>query len=47
LDAIRGTLRARFAASTLVDSARHVRELEAVYRDLWRAYCVNPAGADR
>jgi predicted O-linked N-acetylglucosamine transferase (SPINDLY family) len=47
LDAIRGTLRARFAASTLVDSARHVRELEAVYRDLWRAYCVNPSGADR
>lgn len=43
LDAIRGSLRARFAASTLLGSERHVRELEELYRRLWRGRCVNPS----
>jgi protein O-GlcNAc transferase len=40
LDEIRASMRARFAASTLLESPLHVRELEAVYRDLWRAYLI-------
>jgi hypothetical protein len=40
-------MRGRFAASTLLGSERHVRELEAVYRGLWRAWCLNPSGANR
>lgn len=47
LDAIRSTARARFRDSTMLGSAVHVRELEAVYRALWRSWCLNPAGADR
>jgi predicted O-linked N-acetylglucosamine transferase (SPINDLY family) len=47
LDAIRAAMRGRFAASTLLGSERHVRELEAVYRGLWRAWCLNPSGANR
>lgn len=47
LDAIRASMRARFMTSTLLGSERHVRELEAAYRDLWRRYCVSPSGADR
>jgi predicted O-linked N-acetylglucosamine transferase (SPINDLY family) len=47
LDSIRASMRARFAASTLLGSERHVRELEAVYRDLWRAWCLNPSAANR
>jgi protein O-GlcNAc transferase len=47
LDDIRASMRARFQASTLLESARHVRELETVYRDLWKAWCLNPSGADR
>lgn len=46
-DAIRASMRERFASSTLLGSERHVRELEAAYRDLWRAWCVSPSGADR
>lgn len=47
LDGIRATMRARFRDSTLLESARHVRELEDAYRALWRAYCLNPSGANR
>ena len=47
LDAIRASMRERFRASTLLGSERHVRELEAVYRDLWRRFCVSPSGANR
>ncbi len=39
LDAYRGGLRARFPASTLLESPQHVRELEAAYRALWREWC--------
>jgi protein O-GlcNAc transferase len=47
LDDIRASMRARFQASTLLESARHVRELETVYRDLWKAWCLTPSAADR
>lgn len=39
LDEIRRTLRDRFRASTLFESAAHIREVEAAYRRLWRDYC--------
>ncbi|MFM7344351.1 MAG: tetratricopeptide repeat protein [Tagaea sp.] len=47
LDAVRNSLRERFRASTLLGSERHVRELEAAYRLVWKAWCLSPSGADR
>jgi predicted O-linked N-acetylglucosamine transferase (SPINDLY family) len=39
LTRLRGGLRARFAASPLRDAAGLAREIEAVYRTLWRRWC--------
>ena len=43
LDDYRRNLRGRFAASTLLESPQHLRELEAVIRGLWREWCVSPS----
>ncbi len=43
LDGYRRDLRGRFAASTLLESPQHLRELEAVLRGLWREWCVSPS----
>lgn len=37
--AMRGTLRQRLRASPLMDEVRFARDVEAVYRELWRAWC--------
>jgi predicted O-linked N-acetylglucosamine transferase (SPINDLY family) len=37
--ALRGCLRRRLQASPLMDEARFARDVEAVYRELWRAWC--------
>ncbi len=39
LAAMRAGLRARMAASTLLDPVRFTRQLEAAYFDMWQAYC--------
>jgi predicted O-linked N-acetylglucosamine transferase (SPINDLY family) len=39
LAALRSTLRKRMEASPLTDSPRFARDIEAVYRDMWRAWC--------
>jgi protein O-GlcNAc transferase len=39
LAAIRKSLRERFQQSPLMDEKRFVRDLEAVYRDMWRRWC--------
>jgi len=39
LAALRAGLRARLGASVLFDGAAHTRDLEAAYRDAWRAWC--------
>nr|WP_320133454.1 tetratricopeptide repeat protein [uncultured Holophaga sp.] len=39
LSALRGGLRARMAASPLMDAPRFVRGLEGVYRTIWRRWC--------
>jgi protein O-GlcNAc transferase len=39
LSEMRGSLRARLAASPLMDGARFARHVEAVYRNVWRAWC--------
>lgn len=39
LAAIRRDLRARFAMSPTMDSARYARNLEAAYREMWRQWC--------
>ena len=36
---LRSTLRSRLAASPLMDSVGFVRDLEAAYRQIWRAWC--------
>lgn len=37
--ALRASLRARLRASPLMDEARFARDIEAAYRELWRAWC--------
>jgi protein O-GlcNAc transferase len=39
LDRLRTTLREEVAASRLCDAGRSVRNLERVYRALWRRWC--------
>lgn len=39
LATLRGGLRARVAASPLVDAARHTKELETAYRAMWAGWC--------
>ncbi len=42
LSALRAGLREHMAASPLCDAARYTRELEAVFRRLWRRWCDAP-----
>jgi predicted O-linked N-acetylglucosamine transferase (SPINDLY family) len=42
LGALRATLRARVAASPIVDARGFVTGLEAAYRGMWRAWCEDP-----
>lgn len=42
LGALRATLRARVAASPLIDAQEFVASLEAAYRGMWRAWCEDP-----
>jgi predicted O-linked N-acetylglucosamine transferase (SPINDLY family) len=44
LSAIRQTLRQRMANSSLCDGPTFTRDLEAVYRKLWRQWCADFAG---
>jgi predicted O-linked N-acetylglucosamine transferase (SPINDLY family) len=39
LSELRASLRARLAATPLLDHHGFTRELEAAFRDLWRAFC--------
>jgi predicted O-linked N-acetylglucosamine transferase (SPINDLY family) len=39
LSGLRQTLRARLQQSPLMDGARFARNLESIYRDVWRRYC--------
>jgi predicted O-linked N-acetylglucosamine transferase (SPINDLY family) len=39
LTALRGAQRARFVASALGDPAGFARDVEAAYREIWRAWC--------
>ena len=44
LSELRRTLRARLQQSPLMDSSRFARNLESVYRDVWRRFCAkNPS----
>ena len=42
LAALRSGLRERMRASPLTDARGYARALEAVYRDIWRAWCARP-----
>jgi len=39
LDALRSGLRGRMKASPLMDAPRFARDIETVYRDVWRKWC--------
>jgi protein O-GlcNAc transferase len=39
LSGMRGSLRARLAASPLMDGARFAVHVEAAYREVWRHWC--------
>ena len=39
---LRSTLRRRLQESPLMDEARFARDMESVYRDMWRAWCARP-----
>ncbi|MGA3065501.1 MAG: tetratricopeptide repeat protein [Tepidisphaeraceae bacterium] len=39
LSELRRTLRGRMAGSVLMDGARFARNIEAIFRDVWRVYC--------
>jgi predicted O-linked N-acetylglucosamine transferase (SPINDLY family) len=41
LAGIRGSIRERLQRSPLMDERRFVRDLEAVYRDMWRRWCIS------
>lgn len=43
LSRLRGELRQRLQSSPLMDAAGFARDLEAAYRQAWRAYCAAPA----
>ena len=43
----RATLRDRLLASPIADAERYTRAVEATYRDLWRRWCDDRAGAGR
>ena len=36
---LRATLRARMQGSVLMDAPRFTRQIEAAYRQMWRAWC--------
>jgi len=42
LGELRATLRRRLRESPLMDEARFARDMETVYRDMWRAWCARP-----
>ena len=42
LGELRATLRARMAASPLMDAPRFARNIEAAYRQMWQAWCAEP-----
>jgi len=39
LGELRQTLRGRLAQSPLMDAPRFARNLESIYRDVWRRFC--------
>jgi predicted O-linked N-acetylglucosamine transferase (SPINDLY family) len=41
LSVLRQTLRARLQQSPLMDAPRFARNLESIYRDVWRRFCAN------
>ncbi|MGA3068215.1 MAG: hypothetical protein ABSF29_15330, partial [Tepidisphaeraceae bacterium] len=44
LNTLRQSLRARLAASPLMNAKQFVHDLESAYRRMWIAWCQNPAG---
>jgi protein O-GlcNAc transferase len=45
LNDLRKSLRARMEQSALMDGARFARNMESIYRDIWRQYCSKEATA--